>query len=936
MSQQYSKRKGKGKGRSPPLGHNNQEEDSQAEHSRHAADTDVPSPTQSSGRPAYMTVGSGSTSHHAARLQSLIDNDSGYGGSIAGDDIMAAGSTSSSSKFPLGSPRIDPTLNGDMRQSSQSSHSPDPRGQDAAIHQLWYNKHRVTLGRAINQVVELLEGLREMNATWPAIYPTVQRADIASLDRSVPRPGIQHTSSATGDYMPPPHPRPVQRSMTSIEDHRDAESSRDAEGKAAVDAPRLVTPQIAHEFSVLKLDLKLGALHQTQLVHSLEKGSVAALLDGKISSSVRHLQALRERIEDTASKVLVTGDLNAGKSTFCNALLRRKVLPEDQQPCTSIFCEVLDARDNSGVEEVHAVHLNAVYDRHDESTYDVFSLNDLEKIVIDNANYMQCKVYVKDVRSVDESLLNNGVVDIALIDAPGLNSDTTKTTAVFARQEEIDVVVFVVSAANHFTQSAKEFIWAAASEKAYIFMVVNGYDVIRDKERCQKMILDQVYGLSPRTFKESSELVHFVSSNAIPTAPAPPGGPSGGGSSSGGGGGGGDDPGGDPKGKGKEKEKLRDFERLEQSLRRFVLEKRARSKLAPARTYLMNILNDVNTLATVNSDVARAELDRVLQELREIEPQLESSKKAKSEVSDQVDQSIEQTCQDVYDHTRTTLNSAIAHAGDGNLGVPYPGIFSAFQYAEHIKEALLTEISSSVADCEEYARTQTVAGVNMIKQLGILHLGDEYQDLNFRADVMFRRRRDALAKHVDVPTEIWDFFDFNTLMQKQEKLAGTGMALTVATAVGGRVLGGMGWMDHAFTVAKIVGNDNLRKMIVPGLVLAVVSAAAYVLQQIPNSLPQRLSAKVAAQLEAIDYVHANGQRISGSVRKVLRIPADNLRVGLQRSVEQLGTRRDETLKTRGESEVALRYFGNLVRNSAKQRAAVEAVDLDAHPAAIQM
>ncbi len=90
---------------------------------------------------------------------------------------------------------------------------------------------------------------------------------------------------------------------------------------------------------------------------------------------------------------------------------------------------------------------------------------------------------------------------------------------------------------------------------------------------------------------------------------------------------------------------------------------------------------------------------------------------------------------------------------------------------------------------------------------------------------------------------------------------------------------------------------------------------------------------MAARLGELDYVHANGTRISGSVRKVLRIPADGLRVGLQHSVERLGARRDDTLRTRGESEVALRYFGNLVRNSAKQRAAVEAVDLDAHPSA---
>jgi mitofusin len=613
----------------------------------------------------------------------------------------------------------------------------------------------------------------------------------------------------------------IRRAQTSIgEDSSEAESSQAAEQRIITE-PRLISPQIAQEFSILKLDLKLGSLHQAELVHSLEKNSIASLLDGKISSSIKHLLSLRERIEDTSSKVLVTGDLNAGKSTFCNALLRRKILPEDQQPCTSIFCEVLDARENGGVEEVHAVHKDTVYDRHDESSYDVFNIPELERIVTENEKYTQCKVYVQDVRAVDESLLNNGVVDIAIIDAPGLNSDTTKTTAVFARQEEIDVVVFVVSAANHFTMTAKEFIWAAAAEKAYIFMVVNGYDNIKDKERCQKMILEQVQGLSPRTFKESAELVHFVSSNAIPTAPpGGPNGPGGGGSSSGGGGG--DEPDfddvADKKGKGKDKDKIRDFGVLEQSLRRFVLEKRARSKLAPAKTYLLNVLGDIHTLATVNQEVAQSELDRVTKELADLEPALEKSKIAKSEVSDDADHTIDETCREVYNHTREYLKSSISQAAEDDLGVPYPGLLGAFQYADDLKEAMLFQISASVADCEQNARNKTVEGVNMIKQLGLRHLGNEYTDLSFRSDVMFRRKRDILARQIEIETEIWDFFDWSTVLQRQEKMAGTGMAMTVATVVGGRMVGGFGWVDGALGAVKVVGNNNLRRLIIPGVI----------------------------------------------------------------------------------------------------------------------
>lgn len=46
---------------------------------------------RSSGRPNYMTVGSGSTSEQAARLQAMLDQDSGYGGSEVDGTSMSRG-----------------------------------------------------------------------------------------------------------------------------------------------------------------------------------------------------------------------------------------------------------------------------------------------------------------------------------------------------------------------------------------------------------------------------------------------------------------------------------------------------------------------------------------------------------------------------------------------------------------------------------------------------------------------------------------------------------------------------------------------------------------------------------------------------------------------------------------------------------------------------
>ena len=802
--------------------------------------------------PSYMTVGSSSTSASAAALMATLDRDSGYGTSIADDKSRPTDSRSWHEGLAVDryTPGHTPVHPRDVNAASES----ERRHLASHIHQLSYNQNRAALGRQITHTVEMLKALQLMNSTWPAQYPTIHEPPNSKPDS---RPGFAHTQSSnqSGHFRRqvddvPLRPQMLRRAATSSGEDSTAESSSAAQSREPQEPDRLITPQSSQEFSVLKLNMNVQGFTQAEIAHSMKKESIASLLNGKITQSIRHLLLLRDRIEDTSSKVLVTGDLNAGKSTFCNALLRRKVLPEDQQPCTSIFCEVLDAKENANVEEAHAVHKDVIYDRNDESTYDVYQLKDLEKVVTDNEQYTQCKVYVKDIRTIDESLLNNGVVDISIIDAPGLNSDSLKTTAVFARQEEIDVVVFVVSAANHFTLSAKEFIWNAAHEKAYIFIVVNGFDNIRDKNRCERMILEQVQGLSPRTFKESSELVHFVTSSAVPVAPANgpgPGGDDGNGGSGGSGsssGPSGDfpdrdeddndlgkhgDSGSPPgKGKGKEKEKIEDFEKLEASLRRFVLDKRSRSKLAPAKTYLSNVLADLNLLAAVNRDIAQSELDRALNELTELEEAFEKSKKARSHAGDELDRTIEDTCSDIYSDTRTIISNAIGRVGDSDLGVQYPGFLSAYQYGDELKVAMLDQIATAVSMCEEKAKFRTVNSVNAIKSLGLFHLGDQFADLTFNSDRMFKGKRDQLEKTVDFDVELTDFFDISSLWESSDnKIASTSMALTVASVVGGRMVGGFGWVDGALGAVKVIGPQNMRRLLVPGLALTGKFAFSY-------------------------------------------------------------------------------------------------------------
>jgi mitofusin len=107
--------------------------------------------------------------------------------------------------------------------------------------------------------------------------------------------------------------------------------------------------------------------------------------------------------------------------------------------------------------------------------------------------------------------------------------------------------------------------------------------------------------------------------------------------------------------------------------------------------------------------------------------------------------------------------------------------------------------------------------VNIIKQLGILHGGNEFENIHFRPEVMFSRRRDALAREVDVSTEIWDFIP--VLFEKRQDKMGAGMALTVATAVSGPLIGAktmMGQMGNAMSMARYMSRDGFRSLLITG------------------------------------------------------------------------------------------------------------------------
>lgn len=718
------------------------------------------------------------------------------------------------------------------------------------------------------------------------------------------------------------------------------------------DALGVSVEQDEDNFSILKLDLNMGAAKNAKaVITDLEKASIAKLLNQRFSAALDHLAALQKRIYDPQSRVLVTGDLNAGKSTLVNALLRRsEVMPTDEQPLTTRFVEVISAKENEGREEIHILDQAGKYDVSDRETYSTAAIGKLEELVTDvdaDASSPPLRVFLKDVEQAvaNPTILHNGVVDISLIDAPGLNRDSIKTTANFARQEEIDVVVFVVSAANHFTLSAKEFIWQAGHEKAHLFIVVNRYDQIKDKSRCRRLVLDQIKQLSPSTYEDADDLVHFVDSAQVALGCA------------------------DDESSAEELDQA--FAHLEQSLRSFVLVNRSKSKLGPAQNYVTHLLADVELLASANSLLASRERDAAKAELARVKPVLEQLQKGREGLEDTLLSEEEKVTEKSSIRSKTALMTALERVGRGELAAPapgvvmpaYPGVIGCWDYAKELRKAFLASLDFAINLAENDTRQVTAEGVERILEISDKNLPADVQRNNmvFNANAMFSGRSAKLNRRTSgvqavglslarqgqlVQVNLSDIFDIQhhlflarsqlpssssssssstslDLIPHVTEMTGIGAASLAVGAFtfGGKAFGINTLIDGMIRISDLAANPFARKWAGPVLGVCTLGAVAYVVYELPRSIPRNVGRSLQASLstssgqvgdaEHEPFAEYHSKRMGQESRKVMRLISWDAKERFRGALNQRMDAVKEGEKVERKAKEALDFFGGI-------------------------
>lgn len=427
--------------------------------------------------------------------------------------------------------------------------------------------------------------------------------------------------------------------------------------------------------------------------HGLDSVSMAKVLGDRLWGSLQRLDRLRVRICDKTSRVLVTGDVNAGKSTFVNALIGSAILPTDQQPCTQSFCEVIPS---GTVKEPGVVAYRELPDTIDGtclSSSIVLSVEEMqESIQEEETPYGWYRVtWPVGQRAADsERFTSLPGLDISLIDSPGLNSDLFKTTALFSRQADIDVVIFLVNACNHLTLSAREFLERAGTEKEHVFVVVNRFDDIKNREKCKRLILGQIEEILPSTFEDVDHLVHFVSAQSFLNS----------------------------------QEEFRDsFVRLEACLREHLLENRTKSKLQPAQTLLSRIMADLELLLAENCSRLERQAGRLETELEMIAPCYEDLLQHDLPLRTAIQETLNETCQQTY---QTALQ---AWCYEERLSsVQWPGIFSIFTFRKNLLEAVELCLEAQVGEAGEKAKEILKGGLYSLNAIASAHAHQVFPD----------------------------------------------------------------------------------------------------------------------------------------------------------------------------------------------------------------
>ena len=209
----------------------------------------------------------------------------------------------------------------------------------------------------------------------------------------------------------------------------------------------------------------------------------------KKDNSSKQIENVVARLDEEVFRLVVVGEFSRGKTTFVNALLRRKVLPAFKNPTTAIISKIV-----YGIKPNFKIYYRGRF------ALQSLSEEDFRKLIAskepDETDEASVQEFIKSQEffsSVEEisyplDFCRNGV---EIVDTPGTNDlNVGRMEITYGYLNHADAVIMMLSATQPLSKSESKFLHERIIGNRIndIFFVISQKDELDDESECQRVI----------------------------------------------------------------------------------------------------------------------------------------------------------------------------------------------------------------------------------------------------------------------------------------------------------------------------------------------------------------------------------------------------------------------------------------------------------------
>lgn len=234
------------------------------------------------------------------------------------------------------------------------------------------------------------------------------------------------------------------------------------------------------------------------------------LKDGPSEDLSHHLDHLEDKLLHPACRIAVVGEFKRGKSSFINAVLGERILPEAVAPWTAVQTELVSA-------ETESAHIRTAGG--EEKKVDRGQLSGW----LTQSSEQSEKAAAALIGFPSSFLLDTEAV---LVDTPGLNDDGALDARTLDAARDADILIWILSSNSPLSSSESEHVLSLirASSACHILFIVNKIDAVEedDRDALLDVVRQRVRGLADTVaerqmffFKGAIPVFGFSARNAL-------------------------------------------------------------------------------------------------------------------------------------------------------------------------------------------------------------------------------------------------------------------------------------------------------------------------------------------------------------------------------------------------------------------------------------